>query len=304
MLNRKFEVVINGKSFILPFEGIVDNSTTLSKGSKKEKNYLFLGKEFSYNTENTFYELKMILNGRECCDIETIKDIETGVTYHLVKPNRMMFNDFALKLLNLIQDNSPVLYDASIKIEDVFKGDEYRKYLMDDFSFKLIPVFDLIERNFKIWKEEEFLASYKVSKVLSNKSTYLCVKNNPELLLVSQLDVPNIAYVVGDELRLSNHYCFVKLNEDDSVEIMEHDQRFLSFKSFRYDLPEVLKNVSVDEFSVNELKKYIQLGTINVNGKYSLIDAISASDLGKEKEIFAAIPLLFREKLWDFLETA
>jgi len=306
-MDKEFEILIGTQKVVLPFRGVREFKHSSVKSAKKEKNCLFLGKDFIYGFDEDFFTLKILIDGRELLAPSVLTDKESGVSFNFIDEKLLNFNEILSVSLDIVKENFPVIYKSDLDASKVFSQEECNKFLLPEFSKqgKAIAIYDLIKKEFVLMGENDFVKNYKIKKVFSNdRNSYLCVKNKSLYRFLVPINSPNIAYVRDEELKLVRYNSFFELESDGRVKILEHYERFNSFNPDRFDLPVALGELNFEGISRLDLMNFNQVGNVFINDCYSLKEAVHSFETGLEENVFNIIPLKIKERLFLKLNTA
>lgn len=305
MENRKFEVFIKGKRYVLPFRcEMAKPYNGSAKKSKHPLDCLFLGNFFYYDLGKEVLTLKALIKGEEEVGFDELKDVNSGIKYQFIDVKKRGFEMLKDAQIEIIKENCPIIYNPCLEIKDMLSEDEYKKFHLNNFDVlhKFVVYYDLSLMKFVISNRDEFLKEYVVIHKFEKSDALYCVKREPKYLFLVSENFEHVLYVEDGKLKATDCKPFIVLNDDEDFSILSYENRFRRFNFEREVLPECFSELKFDNISIPELKKYHYIATIRNNYGYKISDEISCfNDETDKNVIIKLLPSELKKVVMDNL---
>ena len=285
-MEPKFEVVIDGKVYVLPFVGYKRTHEFPGKTPIREQNYLFISSEHDFDSNEDSEELKVLIGGKEALIPEYISEISSGTEYYVLSP-LYDWKEFLLKNgLKVVKESKPVLVCSNLKPEDVFSKEECAKYGLPEMHSKGNPmvVYDLIERKFVLMGDKEYNSLYGRHLCLFNGGCEISFLNEGKYRFLIETGESAVCYAEDMNIHQKNTKTYIDVTSLDNVTVVDTSEIDAFFCPMFEDLPEPINWINLSLLGKDDFFAYENIAKI------------TPSSLGNQLSCFVAPQNEFRKE--------
>lgn len=291
-MEPKFEVVIDGKVYVLPFVGYKQTHEFPRKTPIRDQNYLFLSKEHDFDNEKPCEALRLLIHGEECMIPEFISDISNGIEYYVLEPMRDWKELLLKNGLKVVKERRPVLVYGNLSPKDFFSKEECAKYELPEMLSKGNPmvVYDLIERKFVLMGDKEYVLLYRQHEVLWNGICEIAFLKDDNYRFLVETGESAVCYAEDMKIHQKNTKTYIDVTSLDNVTVVDTSEIDAFFCPMFEDLPVPLNWINLNLLKDEEFFMYEKVARIEPQFGYQASSFVKAKNETVKDFVYSIIP--------------
>ena len=300
MNGKKFEVIHDGKIYVLPFVGLKRSHEFPRKTPISEQNYLFSSREHDFDNGVSSEALNLLIHSCQYLAPEDILDLSNGVNYRVIEPMREWKELFKRNGAIIVQEKNPVLLCANLNPKEIFSSEECAKYELPEMQHKGSPIviYDLIERKFVLLGNKEYNSKYCSYRVILNGLFELATLREDKYRFLIETDESNVCYVEDEKLCFKDIKSYVDITYLENMKVVDSAEIDAFFSPNYEDFPKELDWVGYSFLSNEDYYAFETIAKLLPSRGYSLSHAVEKQNsLLSEALVLKTLPAHIKEFL-------